>query len=382
MIYLDHNATTPLDPRVLAAMMPYWRENWGNPSSSYRFGVEARTAVEKARKRVAELIGGKPSEIIFTSGGTESDNLAVRGAAQSLKSRGNHIVTTSIEHHAVLNTCKALEAQGFRVTYLPVNQAGFVEPDILAKSLTPQTILITIMHANNETGVIQPVEEIAKIAKAKGIVFHTDAVQTAGKLPGRLAALGADLISMSAHKFYGPKGTGVLYVKEGAVLVPVLTGGSHERGLRAGTENVAGTVGLAEALALAYGACQSESLRLKELRDRLEARIRKEIPGVKIVGGSARRVPNTSSLAFENVDGEAVVLGLDLKGICASTGSACSTAEPEPSHVLRAMGLAPRQAQGAVRVSLGKDTRYEDIEAAAGVLIETVGRLRLISSAR
>lgn len=362
--------------------MPYWRENWGNPSSSYRFGVEARTAVEKARKRVAELIGGKPSEIIFTSGGTESDNLAVRGAAQSLKSRGNHIVTTSIEHHAVLNTCKALEAQGFRVTYLPVNQAGFVEPDILAKSLTPQTILITIMHANNETGVIQPVEEIAKIAKAKGIVFHTDAVQTAGKLPGRLAALGADLISMSAHKFYGPKGTGVLYVKEGAVLVPVLTGGSHERGLRAGTENVAGTVGLAEALALAYGACQSESLRLKELRDRLEARIRKEIPGVKIVGGSARRVPNTSSLAFENVDGEAVVLGLDLKGICASTGSACSTAEPEPSHVLRAMGLAPRQAQGAVRVSLGKDTRYEDIEAAAGVLIETVGRLRLISSAR
>ena len=381
MIYLDHNATTPIHPRVFDAMAPYLSDRWGNPSSPYRFGHLARTAVEKARERIAELAGCRPSELVFTGSGTESDNLALRGAARALRCRGDHIVTTAIEHPAVLNTCRALAEEGFRATYLPVGPDGVVDIAALARSLTPETILVSVMHANNETGVLQPIAEIARILRARGILLHTDAVQTAGKLTVRLAALGADLVSFSAHKLHGPKGAAALYVREGVSLHPVLTGGSHERGRRAGTENVPAIVGFAKAMALASQDAADESGRLEALRDRLEDRILKAVPGVKVNGASARRVPNTSSLSFADVDGESVVLDLDLRDICVSTGSACSTGEPEPSHVLLAMGLSPKEAQGTVRASLGKATRASDVDTAVEALIEAVSRLRGISGA-
>lgn len=380
MIYLDYNATTPLDSRVFESMVPYMNGHWGNPSSPYSFGNQARVAVEKARERVAEHIGCKPGEVLFTSCGTESDNLAVRGVANALRSQGNHIVTTSIEHHAVLHTCKALEAEAYRITYLPVGPDGSVDLEDAEKALSPETVLVTIMHANNETGVLQPVEDIAALAKKRGILFHTDAVQTAGKIPLRLCELGADLISISGHKFYGPKGTGALYIRKGIPLAPILTGGPHEHSLRAGTENVAGIVGLSHALAFAMESSDGEYKRLQTLRDRFEARIRSLIPRMKINGMSARRVPNTSSISFDSVDGESIVLGLDLRGIYVSTGSACSTGDPEPSHVLLAMGLSPKEAQGSIRISLGKQTREEDIDLAIGALTDTVKRLRGISS--
>jgi cysteine desulfurase len=380
VIYLDYNATTPLDSRVFESMVPYLNKHWGNPSSPYSFGNQARLAVEKARARVAEHLGCKPAEVVFTSCGTESDNLAVRGVVHALLRRGNHIVTTSVEHHAVLNTCKALEIEGCRITYLPVGSDGAVRIEDVEKSLYPETVLITVMHANNETGVIQPVEEIAALAKKRGIVFHTDAVQTAGKIPGRLCELGADLISISGHKFCGPKGTAALYIHEGTPLDPLLTGGPHERSLRAGTENVAGIVGLSHAIALAAESTESEYKRLQKLRDRFEARISAAVSRMKINGASAPRVPNTSSMSFASVDGESIVLGLDLRGIYVSTGSACSTGDPEPSHVLLAMGLSPKEAQGSIRISLGKDTREEDVDAVVGVLTDTVKRLRGISS--
>ena len=380
LIYLDYNATTPLDSRVFEAMAPYMKERWGNPSSPYSFGNQARMAVEKARERVAEHIGCKPGEVIFTSCGTESDNLAVRGVAHALRSSGNHIVTTSIEHHAVLHTCKALETEGYRITYLPVGPDGAVDAEDAEKALGPETILVTIMHANNETGVLQPVKEIAALAKKRGIFFHTDAVQTAGKIPFRLCELGPNLISISGHKFYGPKGTGALYVREGTQLDPVFTGGPHEHSLRAGTENVAGIIGLSHALALAMESADSEYKRLQILRDGFESRINSLVPGVKINGAWAPRVPNTSSISFDSVDGESIALGLDLRGIYVSTGSACSTGDPEPSHVLLAMGLSPKEAQGSIRISLGKHTREEDIDTALRVLTDTVKRLRGISS--
>jgi cysteine desulfurase len=380
MIYLDYNATTPLHPRVFEAMVPFMRDRWGNPSSPYRFGNEARAAVERSRQRIAECVGCKPDEIVFCSSGTESDNLAIRGAAAALGSRGDHIVTTAIEHHAVLNTCRALEAGGHRITYLPVDSDGVVEIEALARSLTSRTVLVTVMHANNETGVIQPVDEIAGIVKERGIVFHTDAVQTAGKLPRRLGDIRADLVSFSGHKLYGPKGIAALVVRSGTPLSPVITGGAHERGLRAGTENVAGIVGLAEAMALACEASEAEGGRLRKMRDRLEREIGSAVPGVTVNGAGAPRMPNTSNITFRSVDGESIVLGLDLRDICVSTGSACSTGDPEPSHVLQAMGLPAMEAQSSIRISLGRDTREEDIDATVSALAETVGRLRAISS--
>lgn len=381
MIYLDHNATTPLDPRAFEAMAPYLRERWGNPSSPYRFGSEARAAVERERARVAAAVGCEPAEIVFCSSGTESDNLALRGVAHALRSRGKHIVTTAIEHPAVLNTCRALEDQGCRVTCLPVDRDGVVDMDALAASLAGDTILVTVMHANNETGVVQPVEAIAAVARARGIPFHTDAVQSAGKLPRRAAALGADLVTFSGHKLYGPKGAAVLYVRAGTALAPIITGGGHEHGLRAGTEDVAGIVGLAEATALAFAGAEAEGRRLQVLRDRLEEQVCSAMPQVRINGAGAPRVPNTSNMTFTGVDGESIVLGLDVRGICVSTGSACSTGDPEPSHVLLAMGLSAREAQGSVRLSLGRETREEDIAAAVQALVDTVERLRRISSA-
>jgi len=380
VIYLDHNATTPLDKRVLDAMMPYLENDWGNPSSPYRFGNITRAAIEKARHTVSHCAGCKPAEIVFTAGGTESDNLAIRGPVHALKAKGNRIVTTSIEHHAVLNTCKALETAGFRVTYLPVDSSGVINIRDLEQNLSPETVLITVMHANNETGVLQPVREIADLARSRGILFHVDAVQTAGKFPQPICSIEADLISFSAHKIYGPKGAGGLYIRKGTPIMPIITGGPQETGFRAGTENIAGIVGLAHAYTLAAESAGSEAKRLEGLRDRLETRLLSEFPEAKINGAEAVRIPNTTNISFEGVDGESIVLGLDLQGICASTGSACSTGEPEPSHVLTAMGLSTKEAQGSIRISLGKSTEEKDIDAVLNALAVTVKRLRSISS--
>lgn len=380
MIYLDHNATTPLDPRVFEAMLPYLREAWGNPSSPYRFGQEARAAVERARNRVAECLGCRPAEVLFTGGGTEADNLALRGVTRALRDRGRHVVTSAIEHPAVLRTCKALEADGVRVTWAEVSGDGVVDVAAVGRALGSDTVLLSVMHANNETGVLQPVAELAELAHARGVPFHVDAVQTAGKLPLRPAALGADLLALSAHKFHGPKGVGALFVRSGTPLHPLLTGGEHERGLRAGTENVAGIVGLAEALALAQAEAQAEAARVGALRDRLERAILAAVPGARVHGAGAPRVPNTTNLALPGVDGESVVVGLDLHGVCVSTGSACSTGDPAPSHVLTAMGVPPREAQSSVRFSLGRDTRPEDIDTVVRALAEVVARLRAVSS--
>ena len=382
MIYLDHNATTPLHPRAFEAMLPFLKELWANPSSPYRFGSQAKAAVELGRGQIANCIGCKPSEVVFCSGGTESDNLALRGVVRALKSKGNHIVTTAIEHPAVLNTCKALENEGYRVTYLPVTEEGVVEMAALRASLCDGTILVTVMHANNETGVIQPVEEIATTTRARGVVFHTDAVQSAGKLDRKLAELGADLVTFSGHKLYGPRGVGVLYVREGTPLAPWMTGGTHEHGLRAGTENVAAIAGCAEAVTLAFEEAETEGHRLRSLRDRFELQVGAAIQAVRFNGSEAQRVPNTSNISFQDVDGESVVLGLDVRGICVSTGSACSTDDPEPSHVLRAMGLSPRAAQGSVRFSLGRDTCAADLDATVSALKDTVAHLRRVSSIR
>ena len=380
MIYLDHNATTPLHPRVLDAMQPYLTEHYGNPSSLYRPGREAKTAVENARRRIADCLGCSPSEIVFTAGGTEADNLAVRGIARSRKNSGKHIVTSAIEHHAVLHTCKALEEDGYQVTYLPVGEDGQVDPDEVAESLTPETILISIMLANNETGVINPIEHVARIATKRSVLFHTDAVQALGKIPIQIQDLGVDLAAFAGHKIYGPKGSGFLYVKRGTPLAPVITGGSHEHGLRAGTENVAGIVGLAEAVLLASNTLETEAKRLDTLRSRLEATVSERLAGVRINGGPVPRVPNTSNLSFRGIDGESIVVALDMEGICISTGSACSTGDPEPSHVLTAMGRSAREAQGSIRLSLGKGTTEEDIDLTVRTLVGIIERLRTISS--
>ncbi len=380
MIYLDYNATTPLHPRVLDAMQPYLTEHYGNPSSLYRPGREAKTAVENARRRIADCLGCSPSEIVFTAGGTEADNLAVRGIARSRKNSGKHIVTSAIEHHAVLHTCKALEEDGYQVTYLSVGEDGQVDPDEVAESLTPETILISIMLANNETGVINPIEHVARIATKRSVLFHTDAVQALGKIPIQIQDLGVDLAAFAGHKIYGPKGSGFLYVKRGTPLAPVITGGSHEHGLRAGTENVAGIVGLAEAVLLASNTLETEAKRLDTLRSRLEATVSERLAGVRINGGPVPRVPNTSNLSFRGIDGESIVVALDMEGICISTGSACSTGDPEPSHVLTAMGRSAREAQGSIRLSLGKGTTEEDIDLTVRTLVGIIERLRTISS--
>jgi cysteine desulfurase len=380
MIYLDHNATTPLDPRVLEAMLPYLRERFGNPSSPYRTGRDAQEALERARRRMAECLGAVPDEIFFTSGGTESDNLALRGVVRALDASGRHLVTSSIEHHAVFKTCRDLESRGFRVTYLPVNARGVVDIDAFRNSLDRETILVSVMLANNETGVIQPVEQIVELARARGILVHTDAVQALGKLPLRFHDLGVDLASFSAHKIGGPKGVGALYLKRGTPIRPLSTGGGHERGLRAGTENVAGIVGLSEATALACRAQGEEMERLRRLREKLETELCASLDEVIVNGAAAPRVANTANVCFKGVEGESIVLQLDLAGICVSTGSACTTGEPEPSHVLLSMGVDRLAAKSAIRFSLGKTTTNEDIASTVPIVVETVRRLRSISS--
>jgi cysteine desulfurase len=379
LVYLDNNATTRMREEALDAMMPYMKDVYGNASSIHQFGRPARKAIDEARIKVAALLGAaSPEEIIFTSGGTESDNYAIKGAAHALKQKGNHIITSAIEHHAVLNSCKFLEKEGFKVTYIGVDQYGMVNPDDVKKAITDKTILITIMHANNEVGTIEPVEEIGSLAKEKGVYFHTDAVQAVGKLPFAVKDMDIDLLSMSAHKIYGPKGVGALYMKKGTRLTAQMYGGHHEMGRRAGTENVAGIVGLGRAAELAKREIPEEG-KIKELRDYLYKGITSKIEDVKLNGHPDKRLPNTLNLSFTYLEGESIILNLDMEGVAVSTGSACTSGTLEPSHVLSAMGIDPVNTQGSVRFSLGKDNTKDQMDYVISVLPPIIKRLRAMS---
>jgi len=378
-IYLDYAATTPVDPEVVKAMSPFFTDTFGNPSGTYSYGQEAKGAIEEARAKVSELIGAEVDEIVFTSGGTESDNFALVGVAYANEAKGNHIITTPVEHHAVTETCKFLEERGFRITYVPVDEYGLVDPSDVKKAITGDTILISVMHANNEMGTIEPIAEIGKIAKEREIYFHTDAVQTVGHLPVDVDELGVDLLSLSAHKFYGPKGVGALYIRRKTRLTPFMHGGEQERRRRAGTENVPGIVGLGRAIELARQEMSNETDRLTSLRDKLIMGILEGIDHTRLNGHPAMRLPNNVNISFGFLEGESIVLNLDLEGICASTGSACSSASLEPSHVLSAMGLSSEQVYGSVRLSLGKWTSEEMIEQVLEVLPKIVHRLRAVS---
>jgi len=378
VVYLDHAATTPVDPRAVEAMQPYWSQVYGNTSSIHSVGRAALKVLEEARQTVADILGCHPTEVVFTGCGTESDNLAVRGAALAgLRSGRRHIITTPIEHHAVGMTVEQLdELLGYDVTLVPVDGDGRVNPDDIARAIRPDTALISVMYANNEVGTIQPISEIGKIARAKGIPFHTDAVQAGGALGLNVDRLGVDLMALSAHKFYGPKGVGVLYIRRGTELTPAMTGGGHEHGRRPGTVNVAEIVGLATALRLAQEGRDSENARVSRLRDWLIAGALERVPDVRLTGHPAERLPNSASFAFKDVDGESIMLALDLEGICVSTGSACTTGETEPSFVLKAMGLPHEWAAGSVRMTLGHATTKEDIEHVLSVLPTVIERLR------
>lgn len=378
-LYLDHAATTPTDPEVIAAMLPYFSEIFGNPSSLHTFGQEARRAMEEAREQVAAFIGALPEEIVFTSGGTESDNYALIGGAYALREKGDHIITTVIEHHAVLETCHYLEKEGFRVTYLPVDEQGIVDPETLRRAITNKTILISVMHANNEIGAIQPLAEIGRIASEREILLHTDAVQTFGHLPINVDDLGVAFLSASAHKLYGPKGVGLLYIKKGAKITSFLHGGEQERGRRASTQNVPGIVGFAKAVGLAEKSMPEEIARLTSLRDRFIKGVLEGIEHTSLNGHPVRRLPNNANICVGYIEGEALILRLDMNGIACSSGSACSSASMEPSHVLKSIGLAPELAHGALRFSLGRSTSLEDIDGVLEVLPGIVEKLRSIS---
>ena len=378
-IYLDNSATTRVDDLVLEAMLPCFRENFGNASSVHVFGQQARAAVEDARRSVAELLGTDTREIVFTSGGTESDNAALWGVFRSGYRPGNHIITTRIEHPAILSTCKALEGAGAEVTYVPVDSSGRVDPQAIEKTIRETTILISVMHANNETGVIQPIEEIGKIARARGIVLHTDAVQSVGKIRVNVDELGVDLLSLSGHKIHGPKGIGALYVRKGTRLTAFMTGGSHERKRRAGTENVPAIAGIGAAARLARERLTEMGTRVAALRDRLETQTMSRIPGVH-VNGQDPRLPTISNLSFERLEGEAAVIAMDLEGVAISTGSACSSGSLDPSHVLTAMGLRPEVVQSSLRFSLSYHTSEQEISLALETLETIVQRLRKLSS--
>jgi cysteine desulfurase len=378
-IYLDYAATTPTHPDVLQEMLPYFYEVFGNPSTIYSCGQEAKGEIEKARARVARLIGARAEEIVFTSGGTEADNFALEGIAFANESKGNHIIATAIEHHAVLETCQFLEKQGRQVTYLPVDEYGLVDPDDIKKALTNKTILITVMHANNEVGTIEPITEIGNIARDAGVYFHTDAVQTAGHIPVDVNKLGVDLLSISAHKLYGPKGVGALYIRKGTKIMPYLHGGGQERGRRAGTENVPGIVGFGKAAELALPEMPEEAKRLTDLRDKLITGLLHHIDNVRLNGHPQQRLPNNVNLSIDFVEGESMLLNLDMQGICASTGSACSSGSLEASHVLLALGLKHEQAHGSLRFALGKWTTGEEIDRVLEVLPGIVTKLRAMS---
>lgn len=379
MIYLDHNATTPVDPRVFEAMAPFLTSQWGNPSSIYRAGQDVRKAVEDAREIVAGLINAGPKEVVFTSGGTESDNTSIKGIA--LNRGKGHIVTSVIEHPAVLKVVEWLEKQGFAATYVPVGSDGVVDPGEVRKAMRPDTIVVSVMHANNEVGTIQPIEEIAAIAHQGGAVFHTDAVQTVGKMPVDVKRMGIDLLSMSAHKIYGPKGVGILYVKKGVKFDPCVHGGHQEWGRRGGTENVAGIVGMGKAIEIARAEMAGEAARVGRLRDRLEAGIRERISDVLFNGSREKRLPSTASVCIKYVEGEAMLLNLDMRhGVAASSGSACTSGSLEPSHVLLAMGLPAEIAHGSLRLSLGRGTTEQDIDTVIDVLPPIVEKLRAMSA--
>jgi len=375
-VYLDYNATTPLAPEVLEVMLPYFREEFGNPSSIHSFGQRAKAALYDARERVASLIGASPNEILFTSGGTEADNLAILGVLEAAEGGRRHLVTSSVEHHAVLNSMKALAKKGVPVTFLKVDRAGRVDPEDLKSALTPGTLLVSIMHANNETGVVQPVAELARLTHQAGAYFHTDAVQSIGKIPVRVRELGVDLLSLSGHKIYGPKGTGALYVRRGVNVRPIFRGGGQERARRPGTENLPGLVGLGRAAQLAETHLAGEPNRVAVLRDRLTEDVLARIPGSAPNGAEAERTPNTVNLSFPGVEGETLIIALDLKGCAVSTGAACSSGTVEPSHVLIAMGLSPQQVQGSIRVSLGRYTTAEEIAYFVDVLESVVESIR------
>jgi cysteine desulfurase len=376
LIYFDHNATTPLHSAVWEAMYPFLTAVFGNPSSLHTEGLQARDAVEAAREHVAHLLGASPEEIVFTSGGTEADNLAIIGSVLAQGRQGGHLITSQIEHPAVLGSCRALEVQGFRITRLPVGSAGTIDPNDLANALTDDTLLVTLMHANNEVGTIQPIRECAALARARGVLVHTDAVQSVGKISTLVDELGVDLLSLAGHKMHGPKGIGVLYVRRGVALDPIVTGGPQERGLRGGTESVATIIGLGVAAQLAAAQLAAEMPRVAALRDHLEQGLLATIADVSVNGASASRLPTTTNLSFKGVDGQSLVVALDLKGVAASTGSACSSGSLEPSHVLVAMGLSGECLQGAVRFSLGAGNTLAEVESVLQMLPLIVTRLR------
>ncbi len=378
-IYLDYAATTPTHPEVVKAMLPYFTDAFGNPSSIHSYGQEAKGSIEEARGKIAELIGARDEELIFTSGGTEADNFALKGIAYANEAKGNHIITSSIEHHAVIETCRFLEKRGFRVTYLPVDEYGLVDPADISQAITDKTVLISVMQANNEMGTIEPVAEIGKIAQKAGVCFHTDAVQAVGHIPVNVDQLGVDLLSMSAHKFYGPKGIGALYIRKGSKLTPFIHGGEQERRRRASTENVPGIIGFGKAAELAQQGMSEEAERLTYLRDRLISGILERIDHTRLNGHPTMRLPNNINISVAFVEGESMLLNLDLEGICASTGSACSSSSLEASHILLAMGISHEQAHGSLRFSLGRWTTEEDIERVLDVLPNITTKLRAMS---
>ena len=378
-VYLDNNATTEVAPEVMGAMLPCYREFYGNASSVHWYGQEAKALMDKARQQVATLLNAEPNEIVFTSGGTESDNLAIRGIVDSVPGTGKHIITSQIEHHAVLHTGQMLQKLGIKVTYVPVDAEGLVDPAEIEKSITPETVLISIMHSNNEIGAIQPVQEIGAIARARDIYFHTDAVQAAGKVPLDVEQLGVDLLSIAGHKFHAPKGVGALYIKKGTKIRSLLYGGAHERNRRAGTENIPHIVGLGKASELAMTEMENNTGRILELRNYFEGEIFRRIPHTSLNGPRTRRIPNTANIRFEQVESEALLINLDLAGVACSTGSACTSGSIEPSHVLTALGLPPEQAFSSIRFSLSKFTTREEIEYVLNLLPEMVGRLREMS---
>lgn len=378
-VYLDYAATTPADPEVMAAMEPYYFEKFGNASSLHAYGQEAKKALEDSRQALADFIGALPEEIVFTSGGTESDNFALLGAAYALEKKGNHIITSAIEHHAISEPAKFLEKKGFKVTYLGVDKDGLVSGDDLKKAITDKTILISVMHANNEIGTLQPIDQLGKIAKEKGIYFHTDAVQTVGHIPINVDQLNVDLLSLSAHKFYGPKGVGALYIRKGTRLETFLRGGDQERGRRASTHNTTGIVGLAKAIELCQKTMESEIKFQSALRDRLIKEIPLKVPEVRLNGHPQKRLPNNVNFSIKYIEGESMLLSLDLLGIACSTGSACTSSSLEPSHVLLAIGLDHATAHGSLRITLGRFTRESDIDYFLEKLPLVVQKLRAMS---
>lgn len=378
-IYVDNAATTKVAPEVLEAMLPYFTQDYGNPSSIYSEGRKAKSAIEHAREQVAAAIGADPKEIYFTGSGSEADNWAIRSTARALKSKGNHIITSAVEHHAVLHTCKDLESQGYEVTYLPVDKYGMVSPDDVKSAIKDTTVLISIMLANNEIGTIMPIAEIGEIAKAAGIVFHTDAVQAIGNIPVDVNAMNVDMLSLTGHKFHGPKGSGALYVRNGVKLMSFITGGAQERMRRAGTENVPGIVGLGKAIELATANIPEKQKKLTALRDAYIKKVLETIPYSHLNGHPTKRLPGNANISFEFIEGEGMLLCLDMKGISASSGSACTSGSLDPSHVLLAIGLKHEEAHGSLRVSFGEDNTTDDVNYIADSLKEIVERLRMMS---